>query len=212
MLRKMQTSVESGRLSRDAMAYFASILDAQPELTSARNEAFQKIGSQDTQRMTRHQQQMLSEHLLKKGCAAAAARLQRAHAEEHEQQSYIKEGKPTSESYWFEDTGLISADVPNFLKDEILDDMQKQRRRDSPAFLRPEDVATVEGSDTAGPSIFEEGILGTGSRAGSPTDSAHDAPCDHERGVHAASSSTPMPAPVAGKRVRFQQSTDGFFD
>lgn len=148
MLAQMQRSVESGRQTQAAADYFRGILHDQPEFHQCLQEARRLMGGQEPERLTRYQQGQFADRLCNYVSGIASEKMRRAHAEEANTKRYTQDGTPTGEHYWFEaGTTLSSPDVPTFVKDEILHDMQKERSAKSPAFEHPPEEAELASED-----------------------------------------------------------------
>lgn len=147
-MAQVQRSVASGRQTQTAADYFSSILHDQPEFHDCLQEARRLMGGQEPERLTRYQQGQFADRLCTYVSGIASEKLRRAHAEETTTKRYTQDGTPTGENYWFEAGNTLSSpSVPAFVKDEILQDMQKERSAKSPAFEHPPEEAEMAGVD-----------------------------------------------------------------
>nr|CCC94409.1 unnamed protein product [Trypanosoma congolense IL3000] len=137
-------AVEEGRQSEASAAYFASIMEDQPEFRLYVKEAERLIGNQDPRSFTRYQKMYYGERLSRFMSGVASERLMRAHAENEGVRRHTQDGSSTGENYWFEaGQTLASPSVPNFIKNEVLREMREERKANSPAFEEPPAMADM---------------------------------------------------------------------
>ncbi|SYZ64653.1 hypothetical_protein (plasmid) [Leishmania braziliensis MHOM/BR/75/M2904] len=152
ILSFVKRSVESGRQSQEAAEYFRGILHDESDFRQCLLEARRLMGGQDPEQLTRYQQGQLAERLGNYVSGLASDKLRCMHAEEQSTKRYTQDGTPTGENYWFEAGNTLSSPaVPEFIKDEILKDMQQDRSVKSPAFVQPaeEEKLATEDDDYA---------------------------------------------------------------
>ncbi|SCU69549.1 uncharacterized protein TEOVI_000111500 [Trypanosoma equiperdum] len=148
MQTHISRAVEEGRHTKEAAAYFESIMNDKPEFRLFMREAQRLIGDQDPRGLTRYQQTHYSEKLSRYMSGVASERLMRAHTEDENTRRHTHDGSPTGENYWFEAGQILaSPTVPSFVKDEVLREMRGGRKEDSPAFEEPKAVAEMEADD-----------------------------------------------------------------
>lgn len=141
-------AVADGRQSPEAAAYFRDILNDKPEFADCLREARRLTGGQDPAKFTPYQQGIFADRLGQYMSGVAAQKLMEVQQEEQQGKNFSKDGTPTGEQYWYEaGTTLASPAVPNYVKDEIFHDMQKDRRRDSPAFEVPAEAHRLAEKD-----------------------------------------------------------------
>lgn len=137
--KQVQRAVKEQKTTPEAASYFASVIDTHPELRLTMRESRKMIGDQDPSRMSAYQKKTLTENITTFGCNIAADRMRKSFADETATRSYAKEGKPTGQEFWFENKHLQSLDMPLWMRDEMLEEMQSKRPADSPAFEQPKE-------------------------------------------------------------------------
>lgn len=118
--------------------YFKKLIDDLPELKKCVTEAHTLIGDNNPDQLTRFQQSQFADRLSTFTSGIASERLMKTRQEEESTKKYTQSGTPTGENYWMEAGNILaSPSVPGLVKDQLLSDMQKERREDSPAFMEP---------------------------------------------------------------------------
>jgi hypothetical protein len=135
MSQHMGRAIDKDRMTPEAANYFADMMgrhtnEARPMMQMAR----QALGDQDPERFTAYQQQQFGKAVSDKGAGMAADKLAKAMKEEQGVKDLGTDGKPTGENYWMENSAFGDPSVPGDLKDEIFEDMRRDRPKDSPAF------------------------------------------------------------------------------
>lgn len=153
MRAQMQRAVEAGKQTAEAAAYFESLWTAHPDMGQCLNAARDIVGTNDPQQLTRYQQSLFTDRLSEVTSRVASQRMMKMQNEESAVRRHAQDGSPTGENYWTEaGASLIAPDVPTFVKDEVLRDMQRDRPADSPAFEEPGEgeFKPVDGGDVEG--------------------------------------------------------------
>lgn len=133
--RHMNRALDKQRLSPESAAYYTASFKTFQELRPCVALARKQVGTSDPERWTSYQQQQFANIVSEKAGEICALSLQKAKQENESMQQFASEGTPTGENYWLEASEtLLSPDVPSEVKAQILEDMQSQRRQDSPAF------------------------------------------------------------------------------
>ncbi|CCW61213.1 unnamed protein product [Phytomonas sp. EM1] len=139
--RQAEQSVVRGQNSKEAAAYFHDMLDDQPELVQFLKEARLLLRDQDPAGLTPYQRGLFLDRFGQYAAVKVSQRLQRARREEEAGKRFTQEGRPTGDQYWLESGNTLSLlEVPNYVKDEILKDMCKDRPEDSPAYEEPQEI------------------------------------------------------------------------
>ena len=149
---RIEQAVASGRngVTNQGADYFRG-LAARPELRRMLVEARQMVGNQDAEMLTAHQKSQYMGVLTQKWSAEAAARVSNSFSEERGFRKYTQEGVPTGENYWIEGATLTDPMVPGYVRDEIFEDMRRDRKPNSPASLTPADIgAEATSTDPVG--------------------------------------------------------------
>ncbi|KAH9589331.1 hypothetical protein LSM04_006699 [Trypanosoma melophagium] len=145
----VERAVAEGRQPQAVAAYFEGLLDDRPELRAYVRDARQQLGGTDPRTLTAYQQRTAADQIARHLSSDAAARLLRAHNEDTRARQHAHDGTPTGEAYWLEAGGtLASPAVPRRIKDEVLRDMQADRKVTSPAFDEPPETAALAAGDT----------------------------------------------------------------
>lgn len=135
-----QRAVQENRHSQACADYFQDALQGRPDLCAFVEKAKSLVGDTDPSRMTRYQQSQVTEELFRHSSTTTSKVLQGLHEEESGMKRFSTDGSPTGHNYWMEAGDfLASSEVPGFVKDEVLNDLRKDRPQDSPAFLEPEE-------------------------------------------------------------------------
>lgn len=133
MMRMLEKRLAEGKITKAAFNYNVELLSESSIGQSMCKSLFDGVGDQDVEKMTRFQKQMIFERASFAGAHSTAQAIQQVFNEEQGIKKFSNDGTPTGESYWFEDSSLLSNDIPAFVKDEVYEDMKKNRREDSPA-------------------------------------------------------------------------------
>lgn len=137
-IRHLDAALNSGKITKESYDYFCQNRRATPEVISTIEESFRVVGDADPKRYTQYQRREVSERISYFGARTMSSSCQELMKEQNETQNFLKDGTPTGEHYWLEDRGLADPSVPNYIKDDVLADMRKSRRRESSAFVQPE--------------------------------------------------------------------------
>ncbi len=155
--RQVNRRVEEGKITNEAAAYFAELRQKKPELGRFTRQARNLIAVDDPERLTRYQQQQISEKLRDSVSHFVAENLQKKFKEENEMKLYQQEGVPTGQNYWMEAGDvLLDPSVPAWIRDEILAEMQQGRPSDSPAFQEVKPLSKEEMDAAAAAAAAED--------------------------------------------------------
>lgn len=122
-------AIEKNRMTPSGGNYLLSLMDKMPELREVALKAKSQIGDQDPERFTQYQQQQFGEILGMRSSEILAKKMGKGLEEQQTMQRYAEHGEPTGENYWVEGgDGMVSLDVPPELKDDIHEEMKKERR------------------------------------------------------------------------------------
>jgi hypothetical protein len=143
--RQVARRVEEGRVTNASAAYFAELREMRPELRRFTRQAKELMKSEDPEKLTRYQQQRITETLGEAMSRNIAENLQKKFKEENEMKLYQQEGVPTGHNYWLEAGDvLMDPSIPPWVRDEILAEMQAKRQPDSPAFQEATPLSEAE--------------------------------------------------------------------
>lgn len=134
MRSQMDAALSNGKITKEAYDYFNVSMSTHHETQALVHDTFEAVGDQDTKRMTKFQQSTIADRVMNVGAERVAKKMQSVLSEDQQIQKYSKDGSPTGESYWFEEAALVDPHIPEMVKGDILDDMRRSRRSDSPAF------------------------------------------------------------------------------
>lgn len=111
------------------------VVQLRPEFRDVLQQARNLLHGNDPTQLTRYQQKDITERLLLYSSSMVSRQMSRAHTEESAMQRHSQDGSSTGENYWLEaGYTLSSSDVPRYVKDDIISNMQKDRGPNSPAF------------------------------------------------------------------------------
>ena len=137
--KHLSRATAKGRLSPKAAKYYEESFRRFHEMRPLVEMAKDHVGDQDTELWTNYQQQQFNNLMGDKAGEIAAIHLQRVYKEQQEIKEFAEKGTPTGENYWIEAPAtLLNPDVPYELKQEIWEDMIKDRPKDPMEAAREE--------------------------------------------------------------------------
>ena len=130
-------AVAEKRISNEAMASFTDLWEHMPahmlKATEAQLSELSAIGvntPEEFDRMTPHMQQRFGRCVSEASAYSLASNLQHL-SESTEKSEQMAKGESTGDNYWVEAASFFSdAAIPSFLKDEVFEDMKRDRRVD----------------------------------------------------------------------------------
>jgi hypothetical protein len=134
MRERMDAALSAGKITKEAYDYFNITMCSHKGTQNIVDETHRAMDGQNPQEMTKFQQSTICDRVVQVGAIDVASKLQGMLSEEKQLENYSKDGTPTGESYWFEESSLLDPNVPSHVKDDIMNDIQRSRRPDSPAF------------------------------------------------------------------------------
>lgn len=125
---QVRRAVDKNRISAASANYLQSMLATMPHMKEAVAVAQQHIGDQDPERFTQFQQQQFVDRLSLKCSELTATTISKGIKEQEALRNFGQSGEATGENYWVEaGSTLTSFDVPQVVKDDIVDHMQRDR-------------------------------------------------------------------------------------
>lgn len=136
--RRANSSVAQKKQSVTSAEYLQKMVEEFPDLRPCVQEARRLLAGNDPEQLTRFQQAQFTDRLAMYTSGLASKRLMQTQREESSAKKFTQDGTPTGENYWMEAGNILaSPSVPGYLKDEVLEDLQKEREDTSPAFTKP---------------------------------------------------------------------------
>jgi hypothetical protein len=131
--RTSQRAVEAGRITPEARAYY---LRLQASLGQSVNPVLEQareiVGDQDPRHFTQYQQRIVVQQLAHTANQIFSKDTKAMFNEQKGMKDFAENGTPTGENYWFEAGGtLTSPDLPREMKDDLFEEMKKDRPADS---------------------------------------------------------------------------------
>lgn len=136
--KRASSSVAQKKQSVASAEYLQKMIEEFPDLRPCVQEARRLLAGNDPEQLTRFQQAQFTDRLAMYTSGLASKRLMQTQREQSSAKKFTQDGTPTGENYWMEAGNILSSpSVPGYLKDELLEDLQKEREDTSPAFIKP---------------------------------------------------------------------------
>ena len=138
--RAIDRNVASGRQTQQGADYFRTIA-SRPELRRLVVDLHQMVGGHDPEQLSAHQRKTFGDIFDLKATAFASDKLTKALNEQSGVKRYMEEGTPTGENYWIEAHSVLSSPaIPSYVKDQVFEDMKRDRPSDGIAGNPPENL------------------------------------------------------------------------